>query len=242
MIEPLTSDHLATADFLSGALILVDKPDGWTSFDVVNKIRGTLRHLYQVKKIKVGHAGTLDPIATGLLLICTGKYTTELSQLQGLNKEYTGEMTLGAVTASYDRETEPENMRSYDHINTDKLNAAASRFVGSIDQVPPMFSAIKKDGQPLYKAARKGEEVHREPREIVIEEFEITRVDLPQVTFRVTCSKGTYIRSLVHDLGQALDCGAYLTALRRTRIGEDYSIENAWDLEMLIAAIRLRSE
>jgi len=237
LIDPVTTQNLSTADFRDGACVLVDKPEGWTSFDVVNKIRATLRHVYQVKKIKVGHAGTLDPMATGLLLICTGKCTKQLSELQGLDKEYAGEMMFGAVTASYDRETEPENPKSCEHITVDEIHSAAAGFIGQIEQIPPMYSAIKKDGQPLYKAARRGEEVVREGRKVAVHSFEITHVDLPKVAFRVSCSKGTYIRSLAHDLGQLLSCGAYLTALRRTRIG-DYKIEHAWDLELLIAAIR----
>lgn len=236
MVDFVTARNIAQTDFISGAMLLVDKPEGWTSFDVVNKIRGTLRHVYQVKKIKVGHAGTLDPIATGLLIICTGKYTPKLNTLQGLGKEYTGEMILGAVTASYDRETPPEESKSFAHLSHADLLSAAQSFVGSIEQLPPMYSAIKKDGKPLYRLARAGKEVEREAREVRIDTFEVTSIDLPTIHFRVVCSKGTYIRSLAHDFGQRLGCGAYLKELRRTQIG-DYRVEDAWGLEDLVAAI-----
>lgn len=230
-------DHpLPKYDFIGGATLLVDKPQGWTSFDVVNKIRYKLKHQLQVKKIKVGHAGTLDPMATGLLLICTGKNTKKLAQFQGLDKEYTGTMLLGATTPSYDAETEVEERLPIDHITNQMLERTRQQFTGSIDQVPPMFSAIKVNGQPLYKKARKGETVQIDPRRVHIYEFELTRIALPEVEFRVRCSKGTYIRSLVHDFGKALDSGAYLSALRRTRIG-DFPIENAWELEELVEQI-----
>ncbi|MCB0570461.1 MAG: tRNA pseudouridine(55) synthase TruB [Phaeodactylibacter sp.] len=219
-------------DFLAGALLLVDKPQGWTSFDVVNKIRYKLKHGLKVKKIKVGHAGTLDPMATGLLVVCTGKHTKKLSTYQGLEKEYTGTLRLGATTPSYDAESEVEEHFPTSHITPALLEKARQAFLGDIEQVPPMFSAIKVDGQPLYKKARKGVVVEVEPRQVQIHEFELTQVDLPDVSFRVRCSKGTYIRSLAHDFGKALDSGAYLTALRRTRVGP-FHIDDAWEMEEL---------
>ena len=219
-------------DFLAGALLLVDKPQGWTSFDVVNKIRYKLKHGLKVKKIKVGHAGTLDPMATGLLVVCTGKHTKKLSTYQGLENEYTGTLRLGATTPSYDAESEVEEHFPTSHITPALLEKARQAFLGDIEQVPPMFSAIKVDGQPLYKKARKGVVVEVEPRQVQIHEFELTQVDLPDVSFRVRCSKGTYIRSLAHDFGKALDSGAYLTALRRTRVGP-FHIDDAWEMEEL---------
>jgi tRNA pseudouridine55 synthase len=222
-------------------LLLVDKPKGWTSFDVVNKIRGTIRHAFNISKIKVGHAGTLDPMATGLLIICTGKWTTKLSEFQGLDKEYTGTMTLGATTASFDKETPEENLREYDHLSSLAIRDAAKTFIGEIDQIPPIYSAIKVEGRPLYKSARKGEVVEIASRRVVIHQFDIESFDLPDVHFNVTCSKGTYIRSLAHDMGQVLECGAYLSALRRTKIGE-YDIDDAWKLEELVREIEKKIE
>lgn len=220
-------------DFLKGATLLVDKPQGWTSFDVVNKIRYKLKHRLKVKKIKVGHAGTLDPMATGLLIICTGKFTKKLGEFQGLPKEYTGTLRLGATTPSYDAESEIEETFPINHITPALLEQARQQFLGDIEQVPPIFSAIKVDGQPLYKKARKGEKVEVEPRPVTIYELGLTRIALAEIDFRVQCSKGTYIRSLAHDFGKALRSGAYLTALRRTRIG-DFRIEDAWELEDLV--------
>ena len=221
-------------DFLAGATLLVDKPQDWTSFDVVNKIRFRLKHRLGVKKIKVGHAGTLDPMATGLLIICTGKHTKKLHEFQGLGKTYTGIIKLGESTPSYDAETEPDETFPVDHITEAKILETAIKFIGEQDQVPPMFSAIKVDGQPLYKKARKGEVVERKSRRVSINEFEITRIEMPEIHFRVSCSKGTYIRSLAHDFGQALNSGGHLINLVRTAIGE-FDLENAWNLEALIA-------
>ncbi len=223
-------------DFLAGATLLVDKPKGWTSFDVVNKIRYKLKHRLKVKKIKVGHAGTLDPMATGLLLVCTGKFTKKLSEFQGLPKEYEGTLRLGATTPSYDAESEVEEAFPTNHITPELIEEKRQQFLGQIEQVPPMFSAIKVDGQPLYKKARRGEMVEIEPRPVHIAEFTITGIEMPEVHFRVKCSKGTYIRSLAHDFGKALGSGAYLTALRRTRIG-DFKLEDAWNLEELVSFI-----
>lgn len=223
-------------DFKAGAMLLVDKPKGWTSFDVVNKVRYKIKRKLGIKKIKVGHSGTLDPMATGLLILCTGKFTKKLNDLQGLSKEYTGTMRLGATTPSYDAESEVQQTFPTEHITPELLEEARQQFLGEIDQVPPMFSAIKVDGQPLYKKARKGETIEIEPRQVHIYDFELTRVELPEVDFRVSCSKGTYIRSLAHDFGKAVRSGAYLTDLRRTKVGE-YKLEDAWNLEQLVEFI-----
>ncbi len=204
----------ALTPFLEGKVLLIDKPLQWTSFDMVKKVR------WLTKIMKVGHAGTLDPLATGLLIICTGKFTKQINDYMGMTKEYTGSLVLGATTASYDLEQEPENFKSIDAITDIKIQTATQQFIGTIFQMPPQHSAIKKDGKRLYESARQGIEVKVDPRQITIEAFEITRIDLPTVEFRVVCSTGTYIRSLVHDFGQALGVGAYMSGLRRTKIGE----------------------
>ncbi|WP_442985433.1 tRNA pseudouridine(55) synthase TruB [Saprospira sp. CCB-QB6] len=229
-------NQTAPYDFQAGALLLVDKPLEWTSFDVVNKIRYALCRSLGVKKIKVGHAGTLDPLATGLLLICTGKYTKQIDGLQGMPKTYTGQLKLGATTPSYDAESEEIEQQSIEGIDAAALEQARQQFLGPIAQYPPMFSAVKIKGQALYKLARKGKEVERKARHIEIFDFQLTKRELPLVDFEVACSKGTYIRSLAYDFGRALDNAAYLTALRRTKIG-DYSVETAWSLPALIEHI-----
>lgn len=223
-------------DFKAGTTLLVDKPKGWTSFDVVNKVRYKIKHRLKVKKIKVGHSGTLDPMATGLLILCTGKFTKKLNELQGLSKAYTGTLYLGATTPSYDAESEIQEEFPTDHITTELIEEARQQFLGKIQQVPPMFSAIKVDGQPLYKKARKGESIEIQPREVEIFRFEITRIELPEIDFEVSCSKGTYIRSLAHDFGKILNSGAYLTALRRTKVG-DFDLNDAWSLDNLVKFI-----
>lgn len=223
-------------DFKAGAVLLIDKPQGWTSFDVVNKVRYKIKHQLGVKKIKVGHSGTLDPMATGLLVLCTGKFTKRLNEFQGLPKSYTGTIRLGATTPSYDAESEVQETFPTSHITPELLEEARQHFLGEQQQVPPMFSAIKVDGQPLYKKARKGEVVEVQPRTVNIYNFDFTRVAIPEVDFSVSCSKGTYIRSLAYDFGKALNSGGYLTALRRTRVG-DFDISNAWALDQLIAHI-----
>lgn len=223
-------EHLREA-FSEGMVLLIDKPLHWTSFDVVRKIRNTIG----IKK--VGHAGTLDPLASGLLLICTGKFTKRINELMGLNKTYTGKFTLGATTPTYDLESTPENVQSIAHISADDLNRVAKTFLGNILQVPPVFSAIKKEGTPLYELARRGESVNPEPRPVTIYAFTITNWEPPVVEVEIECSTGTYIRSLAHDFGQALGCGAYLSALRRTRIGE-YAVENAETPEAFIARLQ----
>jgi tRNA pseudouridine55 synthase len=212
-----------------GAILLVDKPKGWTSFDVVHKIR----HLLHVRR--VGHAGTLDPMATGLLIVCTGKQTKEIGQFVGLDKEYDGEMILGARTASFDAETPVEDIRSLDGITVERLREVVAGFLGAQEQIPPMWSAVKVAGKPLYKYARKGIEVERKGRSIVIHSIGLHDIALPKVPFTVVCSKGTYIRALVNDIGAALGSGAYLAALRRTRIGS-YSLTQALSMDQLIAA------
>ncbi|MEM6725809.1 MAG: tRNA pseudouridine(55) synthase TruB [Bacteroidota bacterium] len=219
--------------FQEGQVLLIDKPKDWTSFDVVNKIRHKLKRLLKVKKIKVGHSGTLDPMATGLLIICTGKFTKKLHDFQGLDKTYTGSLLLGATTPSYDAETPIDQKFPIDHIDQAAIEQARQGFLGEQAQQPPMFSAIKVDGQPLYKKARKGEKIEVKSRQITIHQFDVNAVSFPELQFEVSCSKGTYIRSLVHDFGKVLDSGAYMNNLRRTRIG-DFKIEDAWNLEEFI--------
>ena len=220
-------------DFAAGELLLVNKPVGWTSFDVVGKLRNSFKPL----KLKVGHAGTLDPLATGLLIICTGKMTKQIDTFQAEEKEYTGTMVLGATTPSYDMETEPDSQFDISHITEEQIKANCRQFTGDIQQYPPAHSAIKIDGERLYEKARRGEEVELRLRNVTISEFEITRIELPEIDFRVVCSKGTYIRSLVHDFGKALNNGAYLSKLRRTRSG-NYKVEDAWEVMDLVSVIR----
>ncbi|WP_372975082.1 tRNA pseudouridine(55) synthase TruB [Muriicola sp.] len=217
---------LSKEDFLNGQVLLFDKPLGWSSFHVVNSAKWALRKKFDLKKIKVGHAGTLDPLATGLLVVCTGKFTKSIPGIQDQRKEYTGTITLGATTPSYDLETEVDQRFPTDHLTKDQIIHATESFTGRIYQKPPVFSAIKKDGKRLYEYARKGKEVEVNAREIEIYEFEITSLEMPEVHFRVVCSKGTYIRSLAHDFGQKLNTGAHLSALRRTKIGS-FSVDNA---------------
>jgi tRNA pseudouridine55 synthase len=207
------------AELKKGGVLLVDKPYRWTSFDAINQLKINLR-------TKVGHCGTLDPLATGLLICCTGEMTKSISDYQRLPKEYTGVITLGAVTETYDLESQPQDEKPYLHITEEAIRAAALKFTGDIMQVPPGHSAIKKDGKRAYDLARAGKEVVMEPRPVTIGELEITKVALPEVHFRVLCSTGTYIRSLAHDIGQELGCGGYLSELRRTKIG-NFSVENA---------------
>ena len=215
-------------DFLEGQILLVDKPLNWTSFQAVNKIKWGIRKAFNLKKIKVGHAGTLDPLATGLLLICTGKFTKKITSLQGQLKEYTGTITLGATTPSFDLETEVNETFGTDHITPESIKNTIPQFLGEIEQVPPIFSALKKDGKRLYEYAREGKVVEVKKRLVTISEFEITDINLPEVTFRIVCSKGTYIRSIANDFGKALESGGHLSALRRTKIGE-YNVNKALD-------------
>ncbi|HSM62588.1 MAG TPA: tRNA pseudouridine(55) synthase TruB [Gillisia sp.] len=217
-------------EFKEGQILLFDKPLGRTSFQVVNKARWLIRKSCDIKKIKVGHAGTLDPLATGLLIICTGKFTKRIEEFQGQEKEYTGTITLGNTTPSYDLETEADQSFEVDHISEENIHEGTKEFLGEISQFPPVFSALKKDGKRLYEYARNGEEVEIPSRKITISGFEITNIDMPKVDFRVTCSKGTYIRSLAHDFGKALNSGAHLSALRRTKIGT-FNVVDSMDIE-----------
>lgn len=224
-------------DFKEGQVLLIDKPLTWTSFQVVNKIRWEIRQRFNLKKIKVGHAGTLDPLATGLLILCTGKFTKQIEKYQAQEKEYTGEITLGATTPSYDLESEINQTFPVAHITEELIYEAAKKFIGEIAQKPPVFSALKKDGKRMYELARAGEEVEVTARNITISEFEITKINFPKVEFRVVCSKGTYIRSLAYDFGKVLDSGGHLSALRRTKIGE-FSVADAFVLEDFIKALQ----
>jgi tRNA pseudouridine55 synthase len=224
------------AQFKEGQVLLIDKPLTWTSFQVVNKIRWEIRQRFGIKKIKVGHAGTLDPLASGLLILCTGKFTKKIDQYQAQEKEYTGEITLGGTTASYDLESEVDTQFPTEHITEDMIHEATHNFMGAIDQKPPIFSALKKDGKRLYELARAGEEVVVQTRKIYISDFVITKIDFPKLEFRVVCSKGTYIRSLAHDFGKSLSSGAHLSALRRTKIGS-FSVADALSLERYIEVL-----
>ena len=227
---------MTAEDYREGQVISIDKPLEWTSFQAVNKVRWLIRKSFGIKKIKVGHAGTLDPLATGLLIICTGKFTKKIDTFQAQHKEYTGTFTFGATTPSYDLETEIDQTFDISKITSVKIHEATKQFIGEIQQQPPVFSALKKDGKRLYEFARSGEEVEIPFRTVTISEFEITKIALPKVDFRVVCSKGTYIRSLANDFGKALDNGAHLSALRRTRIGE-FSVEDAVGIEAFEASL-----
>ena len=218
---------MSAEEILAGKVLLIDKPLTWSSFQAVNKLKYILKRKYDLpKKFKIGHAGTLDPLATGLLIICTGKFTKKITEIQAQIKEYTGTIVLGATTPSYDLETEVDAIFPTEHITEALILETTKQFIGEIDQKPPVFSAIKKEGKRLYEHARAGEVVEIQSRKTTIYEFEITRIQLPEVAFRVQCSKGTYIRSLAYDFGLALQSGGHLSVLRRTKIG-DYSVENA---------------
>jgi len=220
-----TNDN-KSIDFQEGALILIDKPLEWTSFDIVNKVRYLISKKLKVKKIKVGHAGTLDPLATGLLIVCTGKFTKLIETYQGQQKEYIATIKLGATTPSFDRETEEDKIYEWKHVTVETLNQVIPNFIGEIEQIPPVFSAKKVDGKRSYESVRKGLDVELKPNKIVIYSIEIMKVELPIVTLKLLCSKGTYIRAFARDFGIALQTGAYLIDLRRTKIG-DFSVENA---------------
>nr|WP_321227262.1 tRNA pseudouridine(55) synthase TruB [uncultured Psychroserpens sp.] len=227
---------MTTEDFQAGQVLLIDKPLTWTSFQAVNKLRWEIRQAYNIKKIKVGHAGTLDPLATGLLIICTGKMTKQINTFQGQDKEYTGTFVLGSTTPSYDLESEIDQTFPTEHISEENIHNATKQFIGEIDQFPPVFSALKKDGKRLYEYARAGEAVEIKSRKVSISVFEITKIDGNNIEFRVICSKGTYIRSLAHDFGKALNSGAHLSVLRRTKIG-DYDVKNAVSPEDFISSL-----
>lgn len=217
--------------YLEGKVLLFDKPLRWTSFDMVRKIRNITRVM------KVGHAGTLDPLATGLLIVCTGKFTKKINEYMGMEKEYTGTFTLGSVTPTYDLESEPQNHQEYSHLTDEMIHAATHTFTGAILQTPPIHSAIKQDGKPVYLAARKGVDVKLEPRPVTIYSFEIEKIALPVVHFKVVCSTGTYIRSLANDFGAALGVGGYMSSLRRTRIG-NFRVEDALSMDAFEEAIK----
>ena len=227
---------LTDQDYKDGQVLIFDKPLEWTSFQLVNKVRWLIRKNRDIKKIKVGHAGTLDPLATGLMIICTGKFTKRLHEFVGQEKEYTGTVVLGGTTPSYDLETEIDQTFPTEHITDEDIYAFAKAYQGNIMQRPPVFSALKKEGKRLYEFARAGEEVDIPKREINISYFEITRIAMPEVNFKVRCSKGTYIRSLAFDFGEGLKSGAHLSALRRTKIG-DYNVDDAQSLDGFIAEI-----
>lgn len=228
---------MTAEDFLNGQILLIDKPYEWTSFQVVNKLRWVIRKEFNIKKLKVGHAGTLDPLATGLLILCTGKFTKQIETYQAQVKEYTGEFTLGSRTPSYDLETEINETFATEHFTDALIHKTTEQFVGEIDQKPPIFSAIKKDGKRLYELARQGKTTEIKSRKVTISEFEITKINNLKAEFRVVCSKGTYIRSLAHDFGVALNSGAHLSALRRTKIG-DFSVENAQTIDGFIEGLK----
>ncbi|TXE19423.1 tRNA pseudouridine(55) synthase TruB [Psychroserpens burtonensis] len=227
---------MTTEDFQSGQVLLIDKPLTWTSFQAVNKLRWEIRQAFNIKKIKVGHAGTLDPLATGLLIICTGKMTKQINTFQGQDKEYTGTFVLGSTTPSYDLESEIDQTFPTEHISEEGIHNTTKQFTGEIDQYPPVFSALKKDGKRLYEYARAGEAVEIASRKVSISTFEITKIDGLYIEFRVICSKGTYIRSLAHDFGKALNSGAHLSVLRRTKIG-NYDVKNAISPEDFIGSL-----
>ena len=223
-------------DFISGEVIVVDKPLGWTSFDAVKRVRGAIQRRLGMKRFKVGHAGTLDPLATGVLLVCTGRATKRISELQEGMKEYVAEVTFGATTPSFDLEKEIDATYPWEHITREKIEEVLPRFTGHVMQVPPVFSAVKVDGKRAYSYARKGKEVEIKAKPLEIREMEILGWEAPKLTVRVLCSKGTYIRSLARDLGTALDSGAHLTALKRTRVG-DFSIADALDIDKAVDII-----
>jgi tRNA pseudouridine55 synthase len=229
--ERIPIDPAVQLPYAEGKVILIDKPLHWTSFDVIRKLRSML----QIKKI--GHAGTLDPLATGLLIVCTGKFTKKINEYMAQEKEYTGSFTLGAVTPTYDLESQPEQEKDFSFVTEQLLKTTTQQFIGEIEQLPPIYSAIKKDGVALYELARRGVDVKLEPRKVTITSFEITNIQLPVVEFKVVCSTGTYIRSLANDFGQALGCGAYLSKLCRTRIGE-FMLKDAITIEELETSLK----
>lgn len=217
-------------DFLNGQVLLIDKPLTWTSFDVVNFLRSLIRKVYDLKKLKVGHTGTLDPLATGLLIICTGKKTKEIDEYQGMDKVYVGSMIMGSSTPSYDKETKPDHFFDYSEITNEDLVNATKQFNGKIEQIPPIYSAVKIDGKRAFNYARKNKDVTLKSRTVTINNFSLLNIDLPTIDFSISCSKGTYIRALVNDYGKALNNGAHLSALRRTQIGE-FKVQNAYSIE-----------
>jgi tRNA pseudouridine55 synthase len=235
-VYPEPNKFRSLEDLQNGAILIVDKPLQWTSFDVVNKIRGTIRRTFNIKKIKVGHAGTLDPLATGVLVVCTGKMTKQIQFLTAEDKSYEATVELGKTTPSYDLETAFEGEFPTDHISEEAVHKALEKFLGTTEQMPPIYSAKKVDGTTAYKAARQGQDIKLNPVNITISKLEILDMELPEITFSVTCSKGTYIRSLAHDIGKSLESGAYLKALRRTGSGS-FTIDKAKSVEELVSDI-----
>lgn len=233
MSENLEGQAKPKFTFAEGEVLLIDKPLTWTSFDVVGKLRNSIKPL----KVKVGHAGTLDPLATGLLIVCTGKMTKQIDGFQAEDKEYTGSITLGATTPSYDLETEIDQTFDYSFITDKDILETAVSFVGVQDQYPPAHSAIKIGGERVYEKARRGEEVELKARRVEIMEFEVEKIELPKVYFRIKCSKGTYIRSIAHDFGKKLKCGGHLSSLRRTKSG-NFNVKDAWELTELINQVK----
>ena len=227
-----------SSHFVSGTLLLIDKPLEWTSFDVVKKVRNLIKKKLQIKKIKGGHSGTLDPLATGLLIVCTGEFTKRIEEIQGQEKTYTGQFTLGATTPSFDRETKVNHTFNTAHITKQLLEETTKQFVGEITQIPPIFSALKKDGKRLYDFARENEEVEIKERKVMVHSFEITDINFPEVNFKISCAKGTYIRSIANDFGRALNSGAYLSKLCRTKIGK-YNLKDAFSLNEVEEKMKL---
>ena len=225
--------NIENIDVQNGAILLVDKPLRWTSFDVVNKIKYEIKNKTGCKKFKIGHAGTLDPLATGLLIVCIGKYTKQIPEFQQQKKQYEGTFTIGATTTSHDLEKIPENFMHYNHLSEEDILSAVNQFIGTIQQLPPLFSAVRIDGKRAFEYARQEKEITIQPKEITIYSFDIKRIALPEIDFEITCSKGTYIRSIARDLGEILGCGAYLSRLRRTKTG-DFSVNNALDMTPFI--------
>jgi tRNA pseudouridine55 synthase len=226
----MSNSEMENINFLEGSTLLINKPLNWTSFDVVKKVRNILKNHYQIKKIKVGHAGTLDPLADGLLILCTGKWTKKIEEFQNQEKEYTGTFVLGATTPSYDLETEINQTFDLSSLTEEQIRSNRNLFIGDIEQAPPIFSALKKDGVRLYEYARKGVEIEVKKRNVNISTFDISRIELPEIDFKIRCSKGTYIRSIAHDFGKSLDNGAHLSKLRRTKIGK-FNLEDAVNLQ-----------
>ena len=229
MLNPLSS----LDEILNGKILLLNKPKNWTSFDVVKKIKSTIKQKHNIPKIKIGHAGTLDPLATGLLIVCTGKYTKKIAEIQKKKKTYVGELILGKTTPSYDLETPFDGYFPTQHINEKMLISTVKKFIGKIDQTPPLYSALKVKGERLYNKARRGEKVKIPSRKVEITSFKLTDILLPKIQFEIVCSKGTYIRSIAYDFGKKVDSGAYLSSLKRTRIGE-YMLNNSFEINDLL--------
>lgn len=229
MLNPLSS----LDEILNGKILLINKPKNWTSFDVVKKVKSTIKQKHNIPKIKIGHAGTLDPLATGLLIVCTGRYTKKIAEIQEKKKTYIGELVLGKTTPSYDLETPFDAHFPTQHINEKMLISAVKKFIGKIDQTPPLYSALKVKGERLYNKARRGEKVNIASRKVEITSFKLTNILLPKIQFEIVCSKGTYIRSIAYDFGKKVDSGAYLSSLKRTRIGE-YMLNNSFEINDLL--------